>query len=198
MKLSLNVDFDSLQEYLEFMEIFQNHFGVKKPVPLVSNVKPRTAPPTKKQKTGKPQKPVATIIPEAVGFQPSIEMIQKVKSYIEKGQAFKTADIATAAMMRNPNRRTLVNKWLQAFDNLHVARGEKVAGQRGNSPLIYTPIRFENGKMILPNHKKPTKSNWPIKGAGYKPAYAQRLTVRRRRRILGLNVDRILKLIRFC
>lgn len=163
MNLSLNIEFESLEEYLELSALLQKHFSTKA---LTSKTK--VSKPTRKATKGK--KPDKVTMPIVAGFKPPEDMIRKVNEYLRKGQAFRTKDVAGKAIMNNPNRRAKANKWLQSYPNLMFSH-QKGESERGRGPLVYTPVRYEDGKMILPPGIKPAKTDWPIKGASYKSSY---------------------------
>lgn len=166
MKLSLNVDFDSLEEYLEFFTMLQSHFGSKEIGPnykatIAKNASssPATAKQMPPSASVQPKDPVAKLQSaqlkiKPTGFQPPADILNKVNEYITKGQAFKTQDVAPESVMQNSRRRTRINQWLKAHPNLKSERPARSKG--GPGPLVYRPIRaeMEDDATIRPKAEK--------------------------------------------
>ena len=181
MKLHLSVEFQSFEEYLEFSGFFQEKSipGIlpeSKPIPTptkTATFQKKSAPVV----TSKKSKSVAKVesstfeLPKIKNFIAPETMIQKVRDYVQKGKAFRTKDVVPSTVMSNPNRRARANEWLRAYPNL-IFNYEKKEGQGGRGTLVYKPVQYAEGKMILSRGQKPTKSDWPIKGAAFKKAFS--------------------------
>lgn len=97
-------------------------------------------------------------------------MRQKVNTFLQNGSSFHTQDVVGEKILNNPHRLAQANKWLQSHPDL-VFKYQNNASGYGRGKLLYTPVQFKNGKMILPPAEKRNKSDWPMKSAAYKPLY---------------------------
>jgi hypothetical protein len=161
MKISVNIEFESLEEYLEFNKRLERPLTKAESNPL----QPKTSMTVKlKPKPGNPD------VHSVPGFKPSQEMLKKVQKYLELQKPFKTADVVSPSIMNNPNQRTKANQWLKAHPDLVYER-VKQPGKGGKGPLIYSPIHYVDGKIILPSPIHFDKTDWPIKVATVKKQY---------------------------
>jgi hypothetical protein len=161
MRFNLTVEFDSLQDYVDFSLALERQFGKKrmppKGQPILNNPKVETIAPPKPD-------PVSKL--DLLGFRPTPEMQRKIRQYLQAGQSFKTQDIIGPTLMANPNRRAGANRWLQSHSELRWAH-QSEPGKGGRGPLVYSPIH----KVVLPPGKQPRKTDWPVKGAALKKTY---------------------------
>lgn len=180
MEFFFNVKFDTWDEYSAFCAHAEGFFRKQKPAakakaekaetPLISKKAEPKATPKSTKKAPKEvinYTPPKTLVAHQIqGYKPSKALIKRVNEMIANKQTFRAVDVAQGAI-KNSNYKAKVNKWLQAHPELSFNR-QKTEG-KGKGTIVYTP--HENGKVLLPPGEKPTRTDWPIKGASYRPAH---------------------------
>ncbi len=137
MKLNLNIEFESWDEYALFVSKMQPATDVPLPIPqIVKPVSVALEPVSKASPTPSPSVSQSIMVQ---GFSPSLTMIEKVEQYIRKGQAFRTIDVLGPILSNNPNTRSKANQWLQKHPQLAVSHQKLEQGKMGRGPLLYTP-----------------------------------------------------------
>lgn len=157
MRFQLNIEFDSMEEFLAFSKTLQS---AENPAPT----KLEETKALKKIRKFNENKTVHPInIPPAKGFRLTDDLLQKVQKFLDSGESFHTSEIIGKKGVENAKRRTAVNQWLKSFPQLTYGF-VKFPGSGGRGRLMFNPVRAD-GKVFLPKGAKPTKSDWPIKGA---------------------------------
>lgn len=166
MKFQLHVEFESLEEYLTFSRMLLQ--APEKPAPSSSKAEK----PVKAIRRFDNVTAVHTIdLPPTKGFRLTDEQLLTVQKFIARGESFHASDIIGEKAVQNAKRRTFVNQWLKSFPQL-TYDWVKSPGSGGRGRLMYTPVKVDNEKIILPRGAKPTKSDWPIKGASTRKSFA--------------------------
>lgn len=178
MDFFFNVKFDTWEEYSAFCAHAEGFFRKQKPASNEKKVEkalsqkkaqPKATPKSTKKVAHEVvdyTPPETFVIHQVQGYKPSKALIQRVNEMIADKQTFRAVDVAQGAV-KNSNYKAKVNKWLQSHPELSFNR-QKTEG-KGKGTIVYTP--HENGKVLLPPGEKPKRTDWPIKGASYRPAH---------------------------